>query len=66
MEEQILQAIREWIEAEQLTQEQAGERLGMEQANLSGLLRGRRRQSLDFLLRAWQASGGWCELRLGR
>jgi predicted XRE-type DNA-binding protein len=66
LEQQILQAIREWMAAEHLTQEEAAGRLGMNQANLSGLLKGRRRQSLNVLLRDWEASGGRCELRLSR
>lgn len=66
MERQILEAIREWMESEHLTQRQAAERLRISQPNLNALLKGHRHYSLNGLLDAWEASGGHWELRLER
>lgn len=64
IQEEIILAIRAWIEGEGLSQRRAAERLRIAQPNLSHLLSGRRTHSLNWLLDAWERSGGHSELRL--
>jgi predicted XRE-type DNA-binding protein len=66
IEQQILEAIREWVGREHLTQERAAERLGIGQTHLNGLLNGRRRHSINWLLQAWETSGGHCTFEVFR
>lgn len=66
IEREIIQAIRQWIEAEHLTQRQAAERLRIRQSNLNSLLRERRSYTLDRLLEIWKRAGGLYTFRAFR
>lgn len=63
---QVMLAIRQWMRSEQLNQKQAAKRLGLYYQQVGEICRLSTPNSLGWLLKVWDASGGEAKLELRR